>query len=158
MAKTNEAALRQIESNYEKACNAWVVELARIWDINCRAGYWIGGEPGGVYDLNGEWTLGMQDIKYIVRNGITYEQASAWQEYVSMVSEYEKYGYEIPSLREYVEYRVPLLDSESQQRIVAKHRQIEEMKDELVRLCDEEMAKARARFADSLRPERATAE
>ena len=149
MAKTDEAALRQIESDYEKACNAWVRELARMWGQDYMEGYWIGDEPGGVYDFNGECPLDMQDIKYIVRNGITYDQASDWQEYVSWITGYEEYGYEVPTLREYVEYLVPLLDQEARQRIDEGRKHVEELKAAFASLCDEELAKARREFADS---------
>jgi hypothetical protein len=149
MVKTDKAALRQIESDYEKACNAWVRELARMWGQDYMEGYWIGDEPGGVYDFNGECPLDMQDIIYIVRNGINYEQASDWQEYAGWITEYEEYGFEVPTLREYVEYLVPLLDGEAQLRIIAKRREIDKMKDELFLICDDEIAKARTRLADS---------
>lgn len=149
MAKTDEAALRQIESDYEKACNAWVRELARMWGQDYMEGCWIGDEPGGVYDFNGECPLDMQDIIYIVRNGITYDQASDWQEYVSWIAGYEEYGYEVPTLREYVEYLVPLLDQEARQRIDEGRKHMEDLKADFARLCGEELAKARREFADS---------
>ena len=148
MTKTDKAALRQIESDYKKACNAWVNELAKMWVMDDQTGYWIGDDVGGVYDLNGDWPLDMRDIIYIVRNGITYDQASDWQDYVSWIADYEDLGYEQPTLREYVENLVPLFDVQAQNRIAAKRQEIDEMKDELVRICNEEMAKARTQFID----------
>lgn len=148
MAKTDDAVLAQLEENYEQACNAWVRELDRMWEIDGREGRWIGDEAGGVYDLVGEMPLGMQDIKYIVRNGITYDQASDWQEYVSWISDYEEYGYETPTLREYVEYLVPLLDQEARQRIDKARARLELLKDDLVRLCKEELGHTQTQFTD----------
>ena len=148
MEKTDNAVLAQLEENYEKACNAWVRELARMWGQDYMEGYWIGDEPGGVYDFNGECPLDMQDIIYIVRNGITYDQASDWQEYVSWISDYEEYGYETPTLREYVEYLVPLLDQEARERIDKARARLELLKDDLVRLCKEELEHAQTQFTD----------
>ena len=148
MEKTDSAVLAQLEENYEKACNAWVRELARMWGQDYMEGYWIGDEPGGIYDFNGECPLDMQDIIYIVRKGITYAQASDWQEYVSWISDYEEYGYETPTLREYVEYLVPLLDQEARQRIDKARARLELLKDDLVRLCKEELGHAQTQFTD----------
>ena len=148
MEKTDSAVLAQLEENYEQACNAWVMELERMWEIDGREGHWIGDEAGGVYDLVGEMQLGLQDIKYIVRNGITYDQASDWQEYVSWISDYEEYGYETPTLREYVEYLVPLLDEDARERIDKARARLELLKDDLVRLCKEELGHAQTQFTD----------
>ena len=148
MEKTDSAVLAQLEENYEKACNAWVRELARMWGQDYMEGYWIGDEPGGIYDFNGECPLDMQDIIYIVRKGITYAQASDWQEYVSWISDYEEYGYETPTLREYVEYLVPLLDEDARERIDKARARLELLKDDLVRLCKEELGHAQTQFTD----------
>lgn len=151
MAKTKESVLRQLEENYEKACNAWVVELARLWGMgNIARGNWIGDDVGGVFDFDGAWMLSMRDIQYIVRKGITLEQAADWQDYASWITDYEKFGYEVPTLREYVEYLVPLLDQEARQRLDKGRQHIEDLKDELFRLCDEELEKARTQFLDRL--------
>ena len=148
MEKTDSAVLAQLEENYEKACNAWVRELARMWGQDYMEGCWIGDEPGGIYDFCGELPLSMCDIRYIVRKGITYAQASDWQEYVSWISDYEEYGYETPTLREYVEYLVPLLDEDARERIDKARARLELLKDDLVRLCKEELGHAQTQFTD----------
>ena len=147
MEKVKDAVLRQLEEDYEKACNAWVEELARMWDVDVLAGGgWFAGEPGGIFDFDGELSLAMRDIKYAVRNGVTRDQTADWQEYTSWISDYEEYGFASPTLREYVEYLVPLLDQEARDRIDRGRERIEELKTELARLCREEADAARIHF------------
>lgn len=129
MNKTKPAALRLLEDNYAAACNAYVAGLARLWGITLNAGcYWIGDEPGGVYDFDGAWTLDMEDIRYAVGHAVTTDQAADWEEYVCWAGEND---FEQPSLRDYCEARVPLVPREAQQRI-------NEMRRDLMRLCAEE--------------------
>ena len=129
MEKTKPAVIRTLDVNYKKACNAYVTELARLWDFTLNAGcFWIGDEPGGVFDFDSAFTLGMEDIIYSVRHSVSPEQAVCWQEYVCWA---EQNGFEQPSLRDYCEARVPLVPEEAQQRIT-------EARQNLMRLCDEE--------------------
>ena len=137
MKKIKDAALKQLNENYERACNAWVKELERMWDMQMQNGYWI-DEPGGVYDFDGAWTLGMTDITYAVRHGVTMEQAADWQEYVCWAAEFD---FQLPTLREYVENSVPMPDHDAQQRIT-------DMKAELTRLCNEERARLKTQETD----------
>lgn len=147
MEKTKDAVLRQLEENYERACNAWVEELARMWDVDVVNGYWYGGEPGDIFAFDEELSLSMRDVKYIVRNGITRDQTADWQEYVSWIYDYEDYGFEAPTLREYVEWSVPLLDHEARARIDEGRKHIEDLKDVLAALCEEEMGRARTELS-----------
>ena len=145
MEKTKDSVLRQLEQEYEQACNAWVLELARMWNLDVQVGYWIGGETGGVYDFGGEWAIGMRDIRYAVRGGITYDQAIDWVDYVCWAGANDVHQ---PTLQEYVEYKVPILDEEARQRITEGRKRIEQMKVELMRICDEEVEKARKNFVE----------
>lgn len=125
MNKTKPAALRLLEDNYAAACNAYVAELARLWDIPFKND-WI--EPAEIYDFGDTLVFDMKTIRYIVTNAITYDQAADWEEYVCWAGEND---FEQPSLRDYIEARVPLVPREAQQRI-------NEMRRDLMRLCAEE--------------------
>lgn len=138
MRKARPAVVRQMDENYEKACYAYVAELARMWNIILNAGcYWI-GEPGDVYEFDGAWTLGMKDIIYAVRKGVTPDQANDWQEYVVFAKEND---FQCPSMQEYMENRVPLLDADAQQRI-------SKLRYDLLRLCNDEREKMLSNFLD----------
>ena len=149
MEGSRESVIRLLEGYYELACNAWVMMLARLWDLgDITRGYWVGDETGGVFAFNEELMLNMRDIRYAVKNDVSFDQACDWQDYSSWIAEYEECGYRVPTLQEYVEARVPLLGDEARQRIDAKRKEIEEMQDELGRLCDEELEKARQAFQE----------
>lgn len=145
MANSKCAILRQLEQDYEKACNGWVLELARLWGIGGTVlGDWIGGEVGGVWrTYDGEWTLSMKDICYAIRKGVSREQAEDWREYSFWAADN---GFCQPTLAEFVEYTVPILDEEARRRIEAKKQELAAMKADLELLCEEERFKARTQF------------
>ena len=69
-----------LKENYEKACNDYVRALLTLWDVDCKCGYWIGGDVGGVYDCDGWIFLNMQDVVDCVENGVTSEEYEQWQD------------------------------------------------------------------------------
>lgn len=77
---------------YEDACNAYADELVRMWDISPNGWYWIADRVGELWD-NGDITLNMWDVIYIVDNGIGYGEVSDWQEYCVSV-----HGLGLPSI------------------------------------------------------------
>ena len=135
MEKTNPAKLNQLREADLKAANAWVAELARLWDIPFKNS-WI--EPAELYDFGDTLVFDMKTIRYIVTNAITYDQVQDWQEYVFWAGEND---FEQPSLRDYVENRVPLVPHEAQQRI-------SDMRRDLNRLCAEERERITSRRLD----------
>ena len=75
MEKTKNSVKRMLKEQYEKACNGYLVELLRMWELDAYYGYWIGQEIGGVYDYGGGmFTIGMNDIIYCVEHDIGREQ------------------------------------------------------------------------------------
>lgn len=138
MEKIKDSVLRQIESDYEKACNAWVLALVTMWGLDARNGYWIGDEPGDVYDFDGKVTIGMDDLRYAVRNGVTYEQYGDFTEYHSFLAENGLLRSSGPTLRDYIEARVPLYDTAARQRIT-------EARENLLRICEEERERLRTK-------------
>ena len=81
----NKAHLKLLKETYEKACNDYVAALLNLWDSD---GYWIGGEVGGVYDIDGWITIDMQDIVYCVENNVTSKEVSEWQDYYVKCHDY----------------------------------------------------------------------
>lgn len=136
MEKMKPGVLRKLEEDYRTACNGWVLELSRLWGLDGLHGYWVGEEPGGVFDFDGAMTIGMEDIRYAVCHGVSHEQAVDWQEYVCWAGEN---GFDQPSLRDYCEARVPLVPREAQQRI-------NNLRQDLMRLCAEERERMTSAF------------
>ena len=97
MSKTKDSTKAMLREQWEKACNGYLVELLRMWELDAYYGYWIGEEIGGVYDYGGGmFTIGMDDIIYCVENDVEYKEYMAWQEYICEAAEF---GFDTPNLR-----------------------------------------------------------
>ena len=100
MEKAKDAVKRQLKEQWKQACNGYVNELLRMWELDSYYGYWIGEEVGGVYDYGGgAFTIGMDDMRYCVENDVTQEQYIEWQEYICDAAEF---GFDTPNLRSFV--------------------------------------------------------
>lgn len=100
MNKTKDAVKRQMKEQWEKACNGYLVELLRMWELDAHYGYWIGDEVGGVYDYgDGMITISMDNIIYCVENDVTQEQYMEWQEYNSEAYEF---GFDTTNLKSWL--------------------------------------------------------
>ena len=77
----NKAHKELLKKNYEDACNEYVKALLTLWDLSIHNGYWIGDEVGGIYDIDGWITIGMQEIIYCVENNVTSKEVEEWQDY-----------------------------------------------------------------------------
>ena len=100
MEKTKNSVKRMLKEQYEKACNGYLVELLRMWELDAYYGYWIGQEIGGVYDYGGGmFTIGMNDIIYCVEHDIGREQYIEWQEYCCDAAEF---GFDTPNLKSWM--------------------------------------------------------
>ena len=100
MNKTKDSIKAMLREHWEKACNGYLVELLRMWELDAYYGYWIGEEIGGVYDYgDGMFTIGMNDIIYCVEHDIGREQYIEWQEYCCDAAEF---GFDTPNLKSWM--------------------------------------------------------
>ena len=100
MSKTKDSTKAMLREQWEKACNGYLVELLRMWELDAYYGYWIGEEIGGVYDYGGGmFTIGMYDIIYCVEHDIGREQYIEWQEYCCDAAEF---GFDMPNLKSWI--------------------------------------------------------
>ena len=100
MNKTKDSIKAMLREQWDKACNGYLVELLRMWELDAYYGYWIGEEIGGVYDYGGGmFTIGMDDIIYCVEHDIGREQYIEWQEYCCDASEF---GFDTPNLKSWM--------------------------------------------------------
>ncbi len=90
---------KQLRTAYEKACNDYLAELLRMWELDSHYGYWIGDDVGGVYDYDGGFSINMDDIIYCVENVVTELQYCEWQEYIVDASEF---GFDMPNLKSWM--------------------------------------------------------
>lgn len=89
----------KLKKQYEAACQAYLAELLKMWELDSYYGYWIGDEVGGVYDYDGGFSINMEDIIYCVENDVTEQQYYEWQEYIVDASEF---GFDIPNLKSWM--------------------------------------------------------
>ena len=100
MKKTKDSMKAMLREQWEKACNGYLVELLRMWELDAYYGYWIGDEVGGVYDYAaGVMTINMDDIIYCVEHDVGREQYIEWQEYCCDASEF---GFDMPNLKSWI--------------------------------------------------------
>ena len=100
MKKTKDSMKSLLREQWEKACNGYLVELLRMWELDAHYGYWIAEEIGSLYDYgDGMFTINMDDIIYCVLNDITSEQYIEWQEYVCDAAEF---GFDTPNLKSWM--------------------------------------------------------
>ena len=100
MSKTKDSTKAMLREQCEKACNGYLTELLRMWELDAYYGYWIGEEIGGVYDYGGGmFTIGMNDIIYCVEHDIGREQYIEWQEYCCDAAEF---GFDMPNLKSWI--------------------------------------------------------
>jgi len=96
MKKAKDAIKRQLKEQWKQACNGYLVELLRMWELDGHYGYWIGEDVGGVYDYGGDMCIGMDDIIYCVEHDVTEEEYREWSDYCVEASEF---GFDTPNLK-----------------------------------------------------------
>lgn len=96
MKKIKSAVKRQLRDDWESACNGYLVELLRMWELDSYYGYWIGEEVGGVFDYGGDMCIGIDDIIYCVEHDVTEEEYREWSDYYVEASEF---GFNTPNLK-----------------------------------------------------------
>lgn len=99
MEKTKDSIKQMLKKQWRKACNGYLVELLRMWELDAYYGYWIAEEIGGVYDYGGSFTIGMDDIIYSVEHDVTQQQYMEWQDYICDAAEF---GFDQPNLKSWM--------------------------------------------------------
>ena len=99
MKNTKEAMRADMRNQYECACNRYVAELLRMWELDAYYGYWIGEDVGGLYEYDDCFTISMEDIIYCVEHDVTEVQYMEWLEYCVDAGEF---GFTTPSLKSWM--------------------------------------------------------
>lgn len=96
MEKTKDGIKKMLKEQWEQACNGYLVELLRMWELDAHYGYWVSDEVGGIYCYGDTHSLSMGDIIYIVKNDIEEDEVLAWEDYCL---EAHEFGFATPNLR-----------------------------------------------------------
>lgn len=81
MEKTKQSVKRMLSEQWEHACNLYLVELLRMWELDGTYGYWNSDKPGTVYHYGDTHNLTMEEIIYIVENDIEENEVLEWEDY-----------------------------------------------------------------------------
>jgi hypothetical protein len=102
MRKTKE----NIKREYIRACNDYLYKLLDNWqfyeddvDAPCNFGWWVGDEVGGVFCLEDDTFIDMNDIRYCVDNDVDYE---TYTEYLDYITRCDGYGFDKINLNAFV--------------------------------------------------------
>jgi hypothetical protein len=122
MKKTKDAVKRKLKEQWEQACNGYLVELLRMWELDAHYGYWNSEEPGTIYHYGDTHNLTMEEIIYIVENDIEEDEVLAWEDYC--LDTYE-FGFTTPNLRSW-HMGCPRIPSETFERLWKMKADLEE--------------------------------
>jgi hypothetical protein len=75
-----------IKLNYVRACNDYLYKLLDMWTIHWNDpddgfGWWVGDEVGGIFCLEDDTFISMDDIRYCVDNEVSYDDYSDYLDY-----------------------------------------------------------------------------
>jgi hypothetical protein len=89
----------QLREQWEKACNDYMKELLRVWELDAFYAYWVGGDVGGVLDYDGVFSISIEEIIFCVENDVTEDQYEEWQNYNCDAAEF---GFSTPNLKSWM--------------------------------------------------------
>lgn len=96
MEKTKDSIKKMLKEQYEDACNGYILELLRMWELDGHYGYWNSDDVGSIYHYGETHNLTMEDIIYIVENDIYEAEVLVWEDYLLDAHEF---GFTMPNLR-----------------------------------------------------------
>lgn len=114
--------LKILRTNYEDACNNYLLTLLNLWDISAKDGYWIGDEVGGLYAHGETIFIKMDEIIFCVENNVSMETFMEYSEYCLRCHEY---NFNIPNLKSYFK-GCPTVPQETFDRLDDLKRQMNE--------------------------------
>ena len=80
----------QLRNNYENACNAYVKELEKMWELGEDSGWWAGDAVGEVYCFLDTETLRMDEIITCVEENVSIDEYFKWSEYNTFANEFNQ--------------------------------------------------------------------
>ena len=95
MEKTKAGIKKMLKEVYEKACNGYLTEMLRMWELDGHYGYWNSDKPGTIYHYGETHNLSMEEIIYIVENDIEEDEVLEWEDYCLEANEF---GFNMPNL------------------------------------------------------------
>ena len=121
--KVHDAVKRNLKEKFEEVCNGYLLELANMWELDCKTyGFWVGDEVGGVYSYGDTGLfINMDDIRYCVINNVPYSEYMKWLEYCVWAEEFKQ---TVPNLKAW-HHGCPRVDETTQERLSAMKYELE---------------------------------
>lgn len=127
MNKVNQATKRNLRQAYEQACNGYLAELMRMWELDKFYAYWANEEVGGLLDYGcGEFSMNMDNIIFCVENDIEEEEYREWLDYCVFAHEFKQDIPDFPSWHN----GCPRLSKEQQEKLIAAKKELNDLIEE----------------------------
>lgn len=126
--KVHDAVKRNLKEKFEEVCNGYLLELANMWELDCKTyGFWVGDEVGGVYSYGDTGLfINMEDIRYCVINNVSYSEYRDWLDYCVWAVEF---GQNAPNLKAW-HNGCPRVDVVTQEKLSAMKYEFEKLIEE----------------------------
>ena len=116
MNKTKE----ELKTSYEKVCNDYLYKLLDNWNLDehSNTGWWIGDEVGGMYCLNDDTFINIDDIIYCVNNDITEDM---YNEYIDYITKCNDFGFGTINLNAFMKGAPRISDEQFKKLYILKN-------------------------------------
>lgn len=92
MKKNND----KLSEEFRRKCEEAVRSLSSRWGID-PSGHWVNGDPnrGGLYRYDAGLYVGLPDLFYCLREGVTYREYSEWEKYLFRTQDLMEKGHDV---------------------------------------------------------------
>lgn len=101
----------ELRKDYESACNNYLYQLLSDWgyDYSANIGWWVGDDVGGIYCLEDDIFIRIDDIVYCVDNNISKDDYTYYTDYTTRCN---NFGLETMNLNSFIK-GAPRISDES---------------------------------------------
>lgn len=90
--------LKILRTNYEDACNNYLLTLLNLWELSSKDGWWVSDEVGGLYAHGESIFIKMDEIIFCVENNVSMKTYMDYSDYCLKCNEY---NFNTPNLKSY---------------------------------------------------------
>lgn len=126
-----EKGKKRLKEKFEAVCNEYAECFQKRMEFT--QSWWIKDEVGGLADFNECYTFSLEEMRYVIDEGIERETVLEWFEYHLELS---VYGVRCPSLQDWCK-GASRISEEEMNSIRDSWRKAQEAKEELERLINE---------------------
>ena len=81
MEKATNEMKEWLRDEFAAACNGYLDQLLRMWELDAYYGYWNSDQPGTIYHYGETHNLSMEEIIFIVENDVEEDTVLEWEDY-----------------------------------------------------------------------------